>query len=268
MFLLIRFITLSYFNFRIIFTFHNVSINTLLWFRWKVCIRWTLHSTMFLLIHRFRMHFSKQQIALHSTMFLLILSDRPELQGTHFALHSTMFLLIRRFLCCAWCSVSPLHSTMFLLILHRTDSRWFLHLSLHSTMFLLIQRYEVFQRTAGAYFTFHNVSINTAVVDKNDIVLSCFTFHNVSINTSVTFIQILAASFFTFHNVSINTFRSAHLFAAYPCFTFHNVSINTKLFHPFRAEFLPLHSTMFLLIHEYNIKNFRSIWLYIPQCFY
>ena len=59
---------------------------------------------------------------------------------------------------------------------------------------------------------------------------------------------------FTFHNVSINTVRRTWQAFRLRSFTFHNVSINTFPEVPDPSFRLPLHSTMFLLIHpiSYN----------------
>ena len=76
---------------------------------------------------------------------------------------------------------------------------------------------------------------------------------------STMFLLILASSFsrcrasvFTFHNVSINTHAPFEDFLLYFLFTFHNVSINTIFILLFSFCFLPLHSTMFLLIQKTN----------------
>ena len=76
--------------------------------------------------------------------------------------------------------------------------------TLHSTMFLLILNIPE-DSIYDHRFTFHNVSINTAVVDSVKLADYCFTFHNVSINTGISGSFIVISSFFTFHNVSINT---------------------------------------------------------------
>ena len=91
-------------------------------------------------------------------------------------------------------------------------------------------------------FTFHDVSINTDTTQsRKDSVLN-FTFHDVSINTVVIVQAVSSLSFFTFHDVSINT------------------NVNSFDFH----VYLPLHSTMFLLIpvvylslqYRYNLTTF------------
>ena len=114
-------------------------------------------------------------------------------------------------------------------------------LSLHSTMFLLIL-IAVKLLLGLQAFTFHDVSINTDTTQsRKDSVLN-FTFHDVSINTVVIVQAVSSFSFFTFHDVSINT------------------NVNSFDFH----VYLPLHSTMFLLIpvvylslqYRYNLTTF------------
>ena len=80
-------------------------------------------------------------------------------------------------------------------------------------------------------------------------VLHSFTFHNVSINTALYRLQHLAYISFTFHNVSINTDNNVD-----------NKMIEDLTLHStmfllipgresfFRYSFHALHSTMFLLI--------------------
>ena len=119
-------------------------------------------------------------------------------------------------------------------------------------------------------FTFHDVSINTALHQCLRLRIFRFTFHDVSINTlssthsksrvvplhSTMFLliqktgsaTITATYLFTFHDVSINTSRQYQEAQYLLDFTFHDVSINTGVTS--RTAFLkhPLHSTMFLLI--------------------
>ena len=71
MFLLIRMAFYHRHNEKIIFTFHNVSINTDKYKDGNV-VRWTLHSTMFLLILTNFHELNLDWLSLHSTMFLLI----------------------------------------------------------------------------------------------------------------------------------------------------------------------------------------------------
>ena len=101
----------------IVFTFHNVSINTTTGAAQLETMITYLHSTMFLLI--LVGSFVRRGIAgdLHSTMFLLIQSPvgaRKHVQGN---LHSTMFLLIQPAVPRIRTTWTYLHSTMFLLIL-------------------------------------------------------------------------------------------------------------------------------------------------------
>ena len=53
-------------------------------------------------------------------------------------------------------------------------------------------------------FTFHNVSINSAIRGVWHLALPEFTFHNVSINSNYDVLQ-MHDNQFTFHNVSINS---------------------------------------------------------------
>ena len=78
----------------VIFTFHDVSINT-----------------------KDRMRFELGDVTLHSTMFLLIQLREVKNRRNKHPLHSTMFLLIRIQIQGNIDSLDPLHSTMFLLIL-------------------------------------------------------------------------------------------------------------------------------------------------------
>ena len=56
----------------ILFTFHNVSINSLLQTRWHQKIH-NLHSIMYLLIQSVEEYKKKHKLNLHSIMYLLIL---------------------------------------------------------------------------------------------------------------------------------------------------------------------------------------------------
>ena len=76
-----------------VFTFHNVSINTLPASPVKSA-GLSLHSTMFLLIHIRAAMPDRPVLSLHSTMFLLILGSAGRIFHFFNSLHSTMFLLI------------------------------------------------------------------------------------------------------------------------------------------------------------------------------
>ena len=76
-----------------------------------------------------------------------------------------------------------LHSTMFLLIQLTPGGAFTTWSNLHSTMFLLILSTEHTAAPSYVIFTFHNVSINTAIGEKLESMKAEFTFHNVSINT-------------------------------------------------------------------------------------
>ena len=79
MFLLIQFDILTQKIKRAVFTFHDVSINTLITF-FQPCYKSTLHSTMFLLIRKWQKQLTQTLMTLHSTMFLLI---RKNQRNTH-----------------------------------------------------------------------------------------------------------------------------------------------------------------------------------------
>ena len=159
MFLLIREAIVLIVN-GVVFTFHNVSINTQL-LRYIILCRCDLHSTMFLLIQLTVILAEYQQKNLHSTMFLLIRRLWTDHKDYKTYLHSTMFLLIQEtgmiqgveFMKFTFHNVSintpvrlfnryvlpHLHSTMFLLIQHPDVGILIDFEHLHSTMFLLIR---------------------------------------------------------------------------------------------------------------------------------
>ena len=119
---------------------------------------------------------------------------------------------------------------------------------------------------------------------------SSFTFQYVSINTTMMrwwrprlfalhsnmFLLILVrvtediqdVPGFTFQYVSINTNIEPSVALISSAFTFQYVSINTFLNAWEKAEHLPLHSNMFLLIQipRYTSRTWKL--LYIPICFY
>ena len=157
-------------------------------------------------------------------------------------------------------------------------------------MFLLKPRQRDWAVENPEYFTFHNVSINTAAARKKAEEALFFTFHNVSIKTFSDRPLCCLPQTFTFHNVSIKTFFWFRCFLCWFPFTFHNVSIKTTLCTASRWASMPLHSTMFLLKHSSSVfvwvldpplhstmfllKRVKScamsyfLYLYIPQCFY
>ena len=98
------------------FTFHNVSINT--------------SETM-----------AKQYVGTFFTFHNVSINTRNFKVNLIFtqSLHSTMFLLIQvLWLWLLTHTIVTLHSTMFLLIRGLSALQWLLQISLHSTMFLLI----------------------------------------------------------------------------------------------------------------------------------
>ena len=145
---------------------------------------------------------------------------------------------------------SPLHSTMFLLIRSSLEEQQLIDMTLHSTMFLLIPETFLTPDDCLQYFTFHNVSINTAPGACRSSCKWSFTFHNVSINTmdaKCLFEAIhkpLHSTMFLLIHLSADAEAWAHgplhstMFlliqaqqayndAVSKYFTFHNVSINT-----------------------------------------
>ena len=138
-----------------------------------------------------------------------------------------MFLLIRLTGWVLLCSLGSLHSTMFLLILFAAQC-------------FADQLVD---------FTFHNVSINTAVNPSLTPLLSR-SLHSTMfllIRTGKNDVP-AGKEIFTFHNVSINTEQWDGTCGVMIYFTFHNVSINTALRGATKMELDTLHSTMFLLI--------------------
>ena len=142
-----------------IFTFHNVSINTMDG-QMSLFDLLYLHSIMFLLIRPTRLVQPDFYLYLHSIMFLLILSlasctvafavlftfhnvsintglQIPHLRRLSY-LHSIMFLLIPRADMLNNFPMIYLHSIMFLLILTGVLTLFHLPPHLHSIMFLLI----------------------------------------------------------------------------------------------------------------------------------
>ena len=81
-------------------------------------------------------------------------------------------------------------------------------------------------------------------------------------------IRTFSSSIFTFHNVSIKTDARDETEQGAGNFTFHNVSIKTSQHGGQAPPWPSLHSTMFLLKLFFSPSRFRSIHLYIPQCFY
>ena len=144
-----------------LFTFHNVSINTDRFGTSVFSSSWfTFHNVS---INTADFHLdSICKYNLHSTMFLLILTLSRLFHCSFFHLHSTMFLLIHRTQHLTPYTDPYLHSTMFLLIRLAIVSDNPAEVNLHSTMFLLILFPDCNIFSTSALFTFHNVSINTS----------------------------------------------------------------------------------------------------------
>ena len=161
-----------------------------------------------------------------------------------------------------------LHSTMFLLILCVLAKRRRGRLPLHSTMFLLIRGFGDVRKCSVRHFTFHDVSINTHHTASDRGYIPVFTFHDVSINTSgkrswTSFLFPLHSTMFLL--ILVSCFSSCALSR-----TLHSTMF--LLIPPPRTDIVntlsPLHSTMFLLIPLLKCQAFRSVFLYIPRCFY
>ena len=139
------------------------------------------------------------------------------------------------------------------------------------------------------FFTFHNVSINTAQQHQARFTTHVFTFHNVSINTE--HLQKMPPALFALHSTMFLLIRKKHCIpwvyipalhstmfllihtrerksGAWTGFTFHNVSINTESI--FLINRLVICFTFHnVSINTCSIRNGRKVFpLYIPQCFY
>ena len=142
------------------FTFHYVSINTGYPVKSTLC-RYTLHSTMFLLIQLLRGHFGviSPDFTFHYVSINTLIARTIIWLYLIFTFHyvsintlSQNVLLMHQ---------HSLHSTMFLLI-HKSGQKIYEgDIPLHSTMFLLIRRDGTKRAILTNNFTFHYVSINT-----------------------------------------------------------------------------------------------------------
>ena len=137
-----------------IFTFHNVSINSVMdaminatWFH--------LHSIMYLLIPAHRQRVLLLRLYLHSIMYLLILF-RCQPSNSYVAyLHSIMYLLIH---------ISPLPAVQ------ASGTFTFHNVSINSTT-------SNSQIGISSEFTFHNVSINSKL--SNCVAACCADLHSI-----------------------------------------------------------------------------------------
>ena len=113
-----------------LFTFHDVSINTMYQTDLTSRIHLPLHSTMFLLIH-----ITMKQIELDDLYFTFhdVSINTGVTSRTDFLKH-------------------PLHSTMFLLILRQISFFYHPDIPLHSTMFLLIPAGRSFIRQSSSLY--------------------------------------------------------------------------------------------------------------------
>ena len=142
---------------------------------------------------------------------------------------------------------------------------------------------------AAAYFTFHDVSINTYRYPMISTPVGTFTFHDVSINTTDSFIEslkllalhstmfllipqaetMLEQIRYTLHSTMFLLILDGNIIHDLNItFTFHDVSINTKIAQMPVNTVFSLHSTMFLLIPLPTPLFAFRIQLYIPRCFY
>ena len=148
-----------------LFTFHDVSINTL--------------AVAFADV--FSVFFTFHDVSIN-TAFL----DRIYEAGQFFTFHDVSINTENSAQMAA--QVAALHSTMFLLIPMPITGKIDRKYTLHSTMFLLIRRRRSCNVPLSFYFTFHDVSINTIFCPSLLLPEQCFTFHDVSINTRRLFI--------------------------------------------------------------------------------
>ena len=99
---------------------------------------------------------------------------------------------------------------------------------------------------AAAYFTFHDVSINTYRYPMISTPVGTFTFHDVSINTTDSFIESL--KLLALHSTMFLLIPQAETMLEQIRYT--------------------LHSTMFLLILLIAVCMLAGKYAYIPRCFY
>ena len=194
-----------------------------------------LHSTMFLLIHDWKLScekvkellFTFHNVSINTGLYFTNAEDSGLFTFHNVSINTDCILQMLRIL-------AYLHSTMFLLILILSSSSHSSSINLHSTMFLLIRIFRDLM-TKTSSFTFHNVSINT----KNSLYSSnIFSYLH---STMFLLIQSQSQTLYRLHSV----------------FTFHNVSINTSFGVECTLLVSYLHSTMFLLIRV--VAGFLSL---------
>ena len=139
--------------------------------------------------------------------------------------------------------------------------------SLHSTMSLLLRIVSGLQYIFTA-FTFHYVSITTTHnwIEPPFIVLYiplCLYYYGSSIHlVSFCYAFLYIPLCLYYYSAGVNMSRLS------PFFTFHYVSITTERFLLSGSFFLPLHSTMSLLLQGMDTTGNRGTLLYIPLCLY
>ena len=157
-------------------------------------------------------------------------------------------------------------------------------------MFLLIRGFGDVRKCSVRHFTFHDVSINTHHTASDRGYIPVFTFHDVSINTfhiplktsgytplHSTMFLLIRGLYSTISSVNLPLHSTMFLLILVSCFsscalsrTLHSTMF--LLIPPPRTDIVntlsPLHSTMFLLIPLLKCQAFRSVFLYIPRCFY
>ena len=122
-------------------------------------------------------------------------------------------------------------------------------------MYLLIHSRVLSKSYFFVLFTFHNVSINSQVV-QSEIFCKYYLHSIMYLLIPIVILPPDATEIaFTFHNVSINSCRFSIAGEKLVSFTFHNVSINSS-FSP--SSLTPegyLHSIMYLLILKFQISH-------------
>ncbi len=143
------------------FTFHNVSISTLLQSSLRPALP-SLHSTMYLFLRGFPDVDIIPNSSLHSTMYLFL----PDSVCNGISIRNCLYIPQ-----CIYFYVSGFFIRTSSLLLYIPQCIYFYAIWLLSTSSF---RYS---------FTFHNVSISTWSNIAMTISFSVFTFHNVSIST-------------------------------------------------------------------------------------
>ena len=138
--------------------------------------------------------------------------------------------------------------------------------------FIILTCTKSWHRTTSAtslnVFTFHYVSITTTHnwIEPPFIVLYiplCLYYYGSSIHlVSFCYAFLYIPLCLYYYSAGVNMSRLS------PFFTFHYVSITTERFLLSGSFFLPLHSTMSLLLQGMDTTGNRGTLLYIPLCLY